>query len=243
MFREGVLSHSFAYAILGAFMLNGAGRWRRPIARDKPGKIVILGGGFAAIHCAMRLERLRGRFTNVDVVLVHQAPYFLFHPLLPDVIGGAVQPGNIVNPIRRICPHTRFREGEVSGIDTVANQVHIARRTGETIALPFDQLVVALDRKPAYGAVAGLLDHGLAMLAIGDALHLRQRVLEALEEAVIDTERQRTLLSFCVVGGGLRGCATAAAIRELLNAALPSYTTIARDAPRIVLLEANTELR
>jgi NADH dehydrogenase len=45
------------------------------------------------------------------------------------------------------------------------------------------------------------------------------------------------LLTFSVIGGGLRGCATAAEIRELMNSALVSYPTIGRDEPRILLFE------
>ncbi len=42
---ESVFGHIIFYGLLVCFITNSAGRWRRPVAEDKHGKIVILGGG------------------------------------------------------------------------------------------------------------------------------------------------------------------------------------------------------
>ncbi|MCZ6553710.1 MAG: FAD-dependent oxidoreductase, partial [SAR324 cluster bacterium] len=156
---ESVFSHIIFYALLVSFVTNAAGRWRRPIATDRPGKILILGGGFAGVHCALRLERLLGRFTNVEVTLVHRESYFQFHPLLLEVVGGTIQPGNIVNPIRRICTRTQFFHGEATSIDTDARQASVALISGEEITLGYDQLVVALEWEADFSGIPGLADH------------------------------------------------------------------------------------
>ncbi|MGH8473423.1 MAG: cyclic nucleotide-binding domain-containing protein, partial [Gammaproteobacteria bacterium] len=57
-----------------------------------------------------------------------------------------------------------------------------------------------------------------------------------------DTQKRRSLLTFSVVGGGLRGSATAAEIRELVNSALVSYPGIGREEPRILLFEEREEI-
>lgn len=244
VFREGLLSHSFAYSILVGLFFLGAGRWRRPIATDKPGHIVVLGGSFAGIHAAMRLERVRGQFSNVKVTLVHREPYFLFHPLLADVVGGSVQPGNIVNPIRRLCPATEFVRGTPRSVDTHAKQVEIETEAGEARRLSYDALIVALDRTPGASGVQGLFEHAFTLGNIGDALYLRQRILECLEtaEASHDPERRRTVLSFCIIGGGARGCSAAGAIRELVDAAVSSYGTVNRSDVHVSLIEARDEV-
>ncbi len=243
-FGEGILSHIFAFGILVACVLVGAGRWRWPEAKDKPGRIVILGGSFAGVQCAMKLERLCGEFTNLDVVLVHAESSFQFHPLLPEVIGGAVQPGNIVNPIRRICPRTRFLEGEVSAIDHTANQVIVTRRTGEKFTLDYDQLVVALELEANYSCMGGLLENAVPIMTIGDALFLRQRILACMDRAENTSEPQarEAILTFAFLGGGLRGAAAAAETRELINSAMLSYPGIDPDDFRVILFEAQDEV-
>src|SRR5207245_2880094 len=104
LLAEGVFGHIIFYGLLGTFITNGEGRWRRAVATDKPGKIVILGGSFAGVHSAMKLERLLDEYTNTAVTVVHRESQFLFHPLLSELVGGEVQSESIVNPIRGLCP-------------------------------------------------------------------------------------------------------------------------------------------
>jgi NADH dehydrogenase FAD-containing subunit len=240
---ENPIGHIIFYGILFTFITNGSGRWRRPEATDTPGDIVILGGGFAAVHCAMRLERLLGQYSNVRVTLVHDRNSFLFSPLLPEVIGGSIQPGSIINPLRRICPATRVLHHAVARIDCSAREVHMSSSDGP-VTIPYDRLIVALDREPEFGGVPGLVDHGLPMVTIGDSLYLRQRVLENLElaEEHEDDAARAALLTYCVIGAGVLGCAVAAEIRNLLRAALPSFPAIKPEQTRVALVESGARI-
>jgi NADH dehydrogenase FAD-containing subunit/uncharacterized membrane protein YphA (DoxX/SURF4 family) len=241
---ESVFGHIIFYGLLVSFITNGDGRWRRPVAQDKPGRFVIFGGGFAAVHCAMRLERLLGDYTNVKVTVVHRESYFLFQPLLPEVVGGRVQPGSIVNSIRRLCPRTQLVQGDVTSIDHVARQLRVTLQSGEVTSVDYDQLVIAPDSEANFSGVPGLLEHALPMMTIGDALFLRQQILERMGEAefVTDPTTRRALLTFAVVDGGLRGSATAAEMRALINTALLSYPGVRHDEPRILLFEQNSQV-
>ncbi|HEX9757207.1 MAG TPA: FAD-dependent oxidoreductase [Nitrospiria bacterium] len=241
---ESVFAHIIFYGLLVSFITNSAGRWRRPEATDKPGKVVIVGGSFAGVHAALRLQRLVGEFSNVQVTLIHRESYFLFHPMLPEVVGGSVQPGNIVNPIRRFCPKIRFIQGETTSIDHQAKKVHINLVSNETLHIDYDQLLVAQDMEANFSGVPGLLEHAFPIMTIGDALFLRQRVLECLEQAetISDPQRRKALLTFSVVGGGLRGCATASAMSELIQSALVSYPGVKTDEPKILLFEKENQV-
>lgn len=241
---EGLFSHAFINGILLTFLINASGQWRRPIAKDKPAHIVILGGSFAGIHCAMKLEKLLGVATNVKVTLVHQESYFQFDPLLPEVVGGAVQPGNIANPIRRICPNTHFIQGEVATIDYQTQHVNINLISGQANTVAYDQLVIALNIETHYGSIPGLLEHALPVMNIGDALIIRQRVFDCLEqvEFIKDNEQRQGLLTFAVIGGGLRGTSTAVEIRSLLDTALVSYPHIRADELRVFLFEKDSSI-
>ena len=48
--------------------------------------------------------------------------------------------------------------------------------------------------------------------------------------------------AFAVIGGGLRGTATAAEIRELLNSAMVSYPALTAKKPRVLLIEQADEI-
>jgi NADH dehydrogenase FAD-containing subunit len=244
LLAEGVFGHIIFYGLLGTFITNGEGRWRRSVATDRRGKIVILGASFAGVHSALKLERLLDEFTNTAVTLVHRESQFLFHPLLSELVGGDVQPGSIVNPIRRLCPRTRTLQGEVASIDDAAKKVHVTLTTGEKLALEYDQLIVAFDPEVSFGAIPGLLEHSVPIMSLGDALYLRQQVLERMGEAELISEprERQAQLTFSVVGGGLRGVGTAAELRALVSGALASYPGIDRNEPRVLLFEEEPEL-
>ena len=241
---ESVFGHIIFYGLLVSFITNGDGRWRRPVAVDKPGRIVIAGASFAGVHAAMRLERLLGEYTNVTVTLVHNESYFLFQPLLPEVVGGRVQPGSIVNSIRRLCPRTQLLQGEITSIDHAARQVRLRLVSGENLAVDYDELVIALDPDADFSGAPGLLERALPMMSIGDALFLRQQVLERMGEAELlaDPSKRQALLTFSVVGGELRGSATAAEIRALIKSALVSYSGVRTNEPRILLFEERVQI-
>ena len=57
--------------------------------------IVIIGGGFAGIETARRLGRLVKDDDAVDVILVSSENYFLFQPLLPEVVASNIEPSHI----------------------------------------------------------------------------------------------------------------------------------------------------
>ena len=90
---ESWMAHALFYGVMLSFLFNGAGHFAMPEAKDKTANIVIVGGTVAAIHAAMKIERLIGQYSNIRLTLIHDQPNVLFYPLLPEVIGGTMQPG------------------------------------------------------------------------------------------------------------------------------------------------------
>ena len=70
-------------------------------------RILILGGGFAAIAAAQRLEK-RLRRDEAELVLISRENFSLFTPMLPEVSSGALDVRHIVTPIRSQLRRTRF---------------------------------------------------------------------------------------------------------------------------------------
>jgi uncharacterized membrane protein YphA (DoxX/SURF4 family) len=241
---ESVISHIIFYGLLFSFWINGGGHWRRPIATDPPGRILILGGGLGALHSALRLEKLLGPYTNVEVTLVHRESNLTFRPLLHEVVAGSVQPGNIVIPFKRIAPHTRFLQGNVDGIDPQAHRVSLTLVSGEHHALDYDRLILATDEETRASEINGLLEHRIPLVSVGDALCLRRHVLQSLWAASIKPqgEARDSLLTFMVIGGGVKGCSSAAALRTIIASAISCYPSLAQTSPRVLLIEAESRL-
>src|SRR6266481_1911127 len=80
-------------------------------------RVVILGGGFAGIYAAMELERSMRGADDFEVVLVNKENYFVFQPMLPEVISGTIGMLDVVSPIRRLLPRTDLHVREVETID------------------------------------------------------------------------------------------------------------------------------
>ena len=70
---------------------------------DRP-HVVILGGGFAGLHCAKKLRRAPVRVTLVDARNFH-----LFQPLLYQVATASLSPADIASPIRHVLKARRVQ--------------------------------------------------------------------------------------------------------------------------------------
>src|SRR3954465_11555407 len=86
-------------------------------------RIVVLGGGFAGIYTAMELEKLMDGRDDFEIVLVNKENYFVFQPMLPEVISGSIGMLDVVSPIRRLLPRTDLHVREVEAIDIEARTI------------------------------------------------------------------------------------------------------------------------
>ena len=215
-------------------------------------RIVVLGGGFAGASTAQELvKRLsrEGRLARQDrpvppgpavsVTLVSRDNYFVFQPLLADIVSGAIETTHVVVPLRRMLKGVDIEVGYVEEIDHVGRLVHVRRRqSGSRFTVGYDALVVALGSVTDFTAVSGMAEHALGVRTMGDAFYLRNRVLSMLEEADTepDAERQKTLLTFVVVGGGSTGVEVAAEVADLCRTARRTFGSL--PMPEVVLVHS-----
>jgi len=54
-------------------------------------RIVIIGGGFAAVQCARTLRKELSH-DDFHIVLFSKEKHMVFHPLLADIAGGSIHP-------------------------------------------------------------------------------------------------------------------------------------------------------
>lgn len=225
---ETITSHILFYGVVLSFFINSAGHLRRPVARDKTADIVIIGGGLAALRAAAKVEKLIGQYSNVRITLLHDQGNFLFAPFLPEVIGGTVQPGNVVNPFRRIVQRTNVVVGHLDTINEKEQKITVKRKNNEITELKYDSLILALTPSSHITKVHGMIDHACPFDSIADALRIRQRVLDLVEEAEIITDaiEKKRLLNFAIIGSSESASTIAVEISQILTSAEPSYPTL-----------------
>ena len=210
------------------------------MARNKK-KIVILGGGFAGVECARQLEKEFGNNPEIELVMVSEDNFLLFTPMLPQVASGMIETRHIVLPIRTICKKTKFYEGRIKNIDPYGKLVTLWG-TGDkrSISIHYDFLVVALGSETNFFGMADVEKNAYTMKTLNDAVVLRNRVIDMLEQAENETNPilRKSFLNFVVVGGGFAGIETAGELMDLLLDARKHYPTILKEDLKVIVLEA-----
>src|SRR5205823_4727524 len=96
----------------------------------------------------------------------------------------------------------------------------------------------------SFAGVPGLAEYALPFKYLGDALTLRNRVIQTLEEADIeqDLDTRRALLTFVVAGGGFSGVEAVAELNDFVRAAARSFRNVRPEEIRVVLLHAGPRI-
>ena len=202
-------------------------------------RIVILGGGFGGLYTAMHLEKALARGADLEVTLVNRENFFLFTPMLHEVAASDLEMAHIVNPIRKLLRRVRFLEGHVESVDLRARRLVVSHGGAHHHHdLEYDHLVIALGSITNFYNLPGVEERALTMKSLGDAILLRNRLIQLLEEATFECacDIRSPLLSVVVAGGGFAGVETIAAVNDFLREALEFYPGLSEDLLRIVLV-------
>jgi NADH:ubiquinone reductase (H+-translocating) len=205
-----------------------------------PTRILVLGGGFGGIHAAVHLEKKFRAESNVEITLVSRDNFFLFTPMLHEVAASDLDITHIVSPIRTLLRRSAVFVGDVESVDLKQRAVTVAHGfERHRHQLEYDHLVVALGSITNFYGLPGLEQRALTMRTLGDAIHLRNRIIATLEEG--DTEcaaRGDGLLTFVVAGGGFAGVETAAGVNDFVREALRFYPRLSPERIRMVLVHS-----
>jgi NADH dehydrogenase len=204
-------------------------------------RILILGGGFAGACTARQLEKRLTGVPGVEIVLIARENFVLFTPMLHEVAGSDVSVTDVVQPLRKMLRRTRLLVVEIEAIDLVHKQVRLRHPDlGGVFEMSYDQLVLALGAVTNFYRTPGAQEYALTMKTLGDAIRLRNRVIELLDVAdnLPDAAERRTMLTAVVAGGGFAGVETVGAINDLLRESIKFYPGLKEEMIRLVLVEA-----
>ena len=205
-------------------------------SRDRPHRVVIVGGGFAGLYAARDL----GKHESVEVTVIDRRNYHLFQPLLYQVATGALSPGDIAQPLRAILrrnKNTRVLLGEADALDPMARRVTL----GDGGTVDYDTLVVATGARHAYFGHDDWAALAPGLKTIEDATDIRRRILISYEaaEREADPIRRAEWMTFVVVGAGPTGVELAGALGEISRDTLRrDFRSIRPADARVLLVEA-----
>jgi NADH dehydrogenase len=205
-------------------------------------RVLVLGGGFAGVTTALELARECAGTLPVHVTLLSDRNFFLFTPMLAEAATGAVETRHVLYPIRPLCGQwgIEFGEMHVERIDLERRRL-VARHHRSPVRqlVHYDKLVLALGATPNVAIAPGAAEHGLTFKSVGDAIKIRNRVIDLFEAAALadDPRARRRLLTFVVVGAGHAGTELMAAVEELAREILlRHYPSVPPDDVRLVLV-------
>jgi NADH dehydrogenase len=209
------------------------------IIGTEKGRILILGGGFAGAYTALHLERELASRNDVEVMMVTHENFLLFTPMLHEVAAGDVDLTDIVQPLRKLLRRTQVLVGEVEMIDIGEKKVVVSHSNpAHAHEFYYSELVLAVGSVTNFYHIPGLEEHALTMKTLGDAMQLRNRLIDSLE--IADNEcaapERENILTYVVAGGGFAGVETVGAIMDFLRAAIKFYPNLKQEMLRVVLV-------
>ncbi|MGA8022383.1 MAG: FAD-dependent oxidoreductase [Candidatus Acidiferrales bacterium] len=209
----------------------------------QPLRVVIVGGGFAAVKFAKTL-RNKLPASQCEILLFSSENHMVFHPLLADVAGASINAEAAVAPLRQMLPGVECRTESVQRIDAAAFEVAFDDANGALAHVHYDHVVIACGAESNLGIIPGMTEHAFPFKVMRDALDLRQHIVRQMEnaEASSDPERRRWYLSFVIVGAGFSGTEVAGEINELVRSSTRFYRNFRKEDVAVTLVHSQDQI-
>lgn len=211
-------------------------------SRGRPAtRILIVGGGHVGLNVARRLGRRLGRGA-AEVVVVDPRSHLAYQPLLAEAAAGNVEPRHVAVPLRRVLhrhPWIRVISAELTELNHGAHRAVVRLSSGEHRELAYDHVVLAPGSVSRALPIPGLAELGVGFRTIGEAVYLRNEILDrlAFASSTMDDQARRRALTFVVVGGGYSGIEALGELSDMSAAVAATFHLDPADL-RWVLVEA-----
>lgn len=163
-------------------------------------RVLILGGGFAGVKCALELQKKN--IPNLHIRIVSNRDNFEYHGALYRLVAGR-SPLEVCLPLRNILDTTKVDiiNDTIVSIDK-KNRVAVGESGS---SYHHDILVVALGAETDYCSIPGLEEHAWTMKTIRDALALKNHIHHTLNACQDQIEPSEGTMRFAVIGAGPTG--------------------------------------
>ena len=147
-------------------------------------RIVILGGGFAAVSAAETLAAAADG--GHEITLVSKSSELTFFPGIVPMVFGDLEPGDIRADLRRPLAERdiKFIQGEVRGINTIRRTVVVGQDRIDT-SLDFDYLILAMGPRVAADRVPGIFENAHHLLTVDAALKFKSAISAFTSGAIV----------------------------------------------------------
>jgi NADH:ubiquinone reductase (H+-translocating) len=174
-------------------------------SHPKKSRVVVVGAGFAGYHAARGLSRLVGDTT--EIVVINSTDYFLYLPLMPEVMGGLLEPAHIRVSLPRRLRKMRFVLGTVTHVDARAKTVSWDGPEGAAGQVNYDRVLLTAGSVNKLLPIPGIADYAVGFRTIREATYLRDHIIRQLELASVaaDPAERAARCTFVVVGAGYTG--------------------------------------
>ena len=197
-------------------------------------KVVIVGGGFAGINLARKLDD-----ELFDILIIDKINHHQFQPLFYQVATSQLEPSSISFPLRHIFRNrikVQIRLAEVLSVEIPDNK--IKTNIGD---FEYDYLILALGCKTNFYGNNEIFKNSLTLKTTYEAINIRNHILKNFENIISADENElESLLNIVIVGGGPTGVELAGAFSEIKRHILPNdYHNIDFSKLRIILVEGS----
>jgi NADH dehydrogenase len=206
-------------------------------------RVVIIGGGFAAVQFA---KTLRGKLrpSDCEILVFNRENHMVFHPLLADVAGASINADAAAAPLRQMLPGVGCRTERVQRIDLQSSEIEFDDGNGALMRLHYDHVVIACGAESNLGIIPGMTEHAFAFKVMRDAIDVRQHVVRQMEraEATSDPDRRRWFLNFIIVGAGFSGVEVAGEINELVRSSTRFYHSFHKEDVVVTMVHSQNQI-
>lgn len=209
------------------------------IPKTEQKRVVIVGAGFGGLMLARKLSDQ----ADLQIVLIDKNNYHQFQPLFYQVAMAGLEPSSISFPLRKVFQskkNVHIRVTKVQRVNTAANAIET-----DLGAIEYDFLVLAMGADTNFFGMKNVIENAMPMKSVGEALSIRNRMLENFEEALsVETlEERQGLMNIVIVGGGPTGVEIAGTLAEMKRHILPKdYPELNFDSMQIYLYESSPEV-
>ena len=203
------------------------------IPKNNLKRVVIIGGGFAGLTLAKKINT-----KQFQVVLIDKNNYHLFPPLLYQVATADLPETSIAFPFRKIFKDRKnffFRMAEVKNVNNINKTVETS--IGK---LNYDFLIIATGSTTNFYGVEGLTIRSMPMKSIREALNIRSMILQNFEAAlsIKNKRKKQSIMNYVIAGAGPTGVELAGALGEIKQNVLPKeYPKLNSDMMQITLIQ------